>query len=178
MGQHLGAHDAKNVVNSLNWAFDEDIANTYQKVIDLRLIYPTFLNPAVQPQPFQRRRQTCRFAGLLLSDLVPFDQSYPARKFKKWLKWLTWLQLQTSGTIQLNGTAYTGTAGELVVNTLARALPQPLSVPIPISFSWFETSAFSCTVNTPTSAKWTVDVLSIKSDDVHNVNSDDEDDGV
>lgn len=136
MGSLLLTGEGQFAANSLNDLFGSaNIANTFASVEELRTLYPNLLNPIKNPSPREARRQTLRFAAFLLTDVVVFDGTYPAPKFRKWLKWLTWLDAKGGGKVTLNGLDYPGTGGELILKILAEALP-PGGPASPVRFDW------------------------------------------
>jgi hypothetical protein len=182
MGDFFVATEAKTVANSLNWLFDDDLANTYATIDDIRRVYPTFLNPDGNAAPAAYRRQTLRFAAFHIADGVPFTgPKYPAKKFKKFLRWLTWLAGQSGGTLKENGATYTGsgpfdaTAAGLILKTMLDALPYPKGTAKKIKFKW-DPGALSVTVTTAAD-KNTIVVTTMKEEDVGGGSqADDEDD--
>jgi hypothetical protein len=142
MGDLLAAKDARLVANTLNWLFNDDLANTFGKVEGLRAVFPNFLAPQTTTDPKMKRRQTLRFAAMLLTDGVPFNDDYPARKFRQWLKWLTWLQVKSGGSVKVNGTAVTGKASKHILDAIATALPHGGRAR-PVQFTWDEDSSTS-----------------------------------
>jgi hypothetical protein len=176
MGGLLTRAQAVTVTKSLKWMFDDDLQNTFAKVEQLRKVYPNFLDPTVAVGDAKAaRKRTLRFAALLLTDGIPFDGSYPARKFKQWLKWLTWLDVKGGGTVKLDGATYNGSASELIIETLYKALP-PGGNPTKVFFKWDEDANVGFTVLVKSSPA-TIEVISVKANHPSiNEGSDDQDD--
>ncbi len=174
MGDFFVASEARRAVNGLNWLFDDDLSNTFQKVEKLRKVYPNLLNPTSTTDPWEVRKQTLRFAAFHVTDKVPFNTGgYPAKKFRKWLKYLTWLGQETGGTRKLNGNDYQGTAAALILEALQAALP-PGGSPKKVLFK-FDPGALKVIVTT-TSSPIRIEVSSKREQDGIPDNGDDEDD--
>ncbi len=176
MGDFMDKDEGTFAVGSLNDLFSAtNIATTFAEVEQLRVTFPHLFNPANNPGPKNARKQTLRFAGFLITDQVLFDGFYPAPRFRKWLKWLTWLDTVQGGTLTLNGAAFNGTAGQLVLQVLKKALP-PGGQPSPVSFSWtHDSNIANFAVVGTTNAGFSVGLVSPDHSEV-NANSDDEDD--
>ena len=176
MGDFMGSKEGAFTAGSLNSMFGaNNIAATFDKIEKLRKAFPNLLNPANNPGPKEARRQTLRFAALLITDEVVFSGNYPAPKFKTWLKWLTWLGKQSGGTITLNGAVFNGTASQLMLRVLAQALP-PGGQPSPIHFSWRHDSHIAqFLVAGTTNAGFEIEIVSRRHSEVGG-NGDDEDD--
>ena len=175
MGSFISPGQAQFTTDTLNDQFGpQNIAATFATVENLRKTHPNLLNPILNPGPRKKRKQTLRFAAFQINDNLVFDPAlYPAPHFNKWLKWLSWLQGQGTGTFTLDGAAFQGTGGELVVKVLAGALP-PGGVPSPVRFSFTHDSNIShLRVDGSTSPTFQVDVTS---PDHSEINGKDEDD--
>ncbi len=136
MGGFIGASSTSFVTGTLNDQFGSaNIQTTFKEIEELRKTFPNLLHPKQNPNGKEKRRQTLRFAAFQIQDALVFNQFYPAPKFNKWLKYLTWLYIQQNGTFTLDNTPFDGTAGELIVSVLAKALP-PGGTPSPVQFSY------------------------------------------
>lgn len=177
MGDFVSYTDSKNVANSLNWMFDENVDQTFRKVEALRELFPNFLNPNSSPSPLERRRQSLRFAALLLMDETSFGSGkYPAKKFRKWLRYLTWLGQEQGGILRKDGANYPGTAASLITEVILLAMPPKAKAPRKIVFSYTAQAPVTVLANTK-SDPMTIEVQSIKENNSGvDGNSDDEDD--
>jgi hypothetical protein len=143
MGSFMSTGQAQVAADSLNGQFGpQNIASTFATIEELRKAFPNFLNPMQNPGPRDKRKQTLRFAAFQINDQINFSANYPAPKFTHWLRWLTWLNLQQNGLFTIDGAAFGGTAGQLVVKVLAQALP-PGGNPSPINFAYIHDSDIS-----------------------------------
>src|SRR6201996_3145082 len=177
MGDFMDKDEGTFAVGSLNDLFGPaNIATTFATVEQLRVTFPHLFNPANNPGPKNVRKQTLRFAGFLITDQILFDGLYPAPRFRKWLKWLTWLDTVQGGTLTLNGAAFNGSAGQLVLQVLKQALP-PGGQPSPVRFDWTHNSSIAnfAVEATTNAGGYTVGLVSPDHSEV-NTNSDDEDD--
>jgi hypothetical protein len=136
MGGFIGPGSVSFVSGTLNDQFGSgNIQDTFEKIETLRKVFPNLLHPKHSPTVKEKRKQTLRFAAFQLNDELTFNNFYPAPKFTKWLKYLTWLNMQQNGAFTLDGTPFSGTAGELIVQMLAKALP-PGGPPSTVQFSY------------------------------------------
>lgn len=161
MGGFVGPGSTSFVTGTLNDQFGPaNIQATFKEIEELRKTFPNLLHPKASPSGKEKRRQTLRFAAFQIQDELVFNQFYPAPKFNKWLKYLTWLYMQQNGTFTLNGTQFNGTAGELIVSVLAKALP-PGGTPSPIQFSYSHSSDIAdLTVEATTTPNFGISVIS------------------
>jgi hypothetical protein len=135
VGGFLNTGQARAAAVGLNDQFGpNNIAATFATIEELRKTFPNLLNPMQNPGPKDRRKQTLRFAAFQINDQLIFDQAYPALRYNNWLKWLTWLYTQ-QGNLSLNGAAFNGTAGDLITQVLAQALP-PGGSPSTVEFRY------------------------------------------
>ncbi len=176
MGNFMDKEEGTFTAGSLNDMFgDTNIDDTFAKIEQLRVTFPRLLNPANNPGPKAARRQTLRFAAFLITDEVLFNGNYPAPRFRAWLKWLTWLGKQQGGTLTLDGSPFSGTASQLMLRVLSRALP-PGGPPSTVHFSWNHDSHINqFAVSGTTNTGFSIDIVSPRHSDV-TANGDDEDD--
>jgi hypothetical protein len=173
MGDLLLTAQAQFTTDTLNDQFGpQNVGATFATIEELRKTFPNLLNPKQQPTVREKRKQTPRFAALQINDGLVFDGTYPAPKFTKWLKWLTWLNTQ-QGNLILDGGHFNGTAGELVVQVLAKALP-PGGQPSPVQFSFsHDSNVGHFKVEAITIGSFHVNVTSPDHSEVNGVDEDD-----
>ena len=178
MGELANFTTATAATNSLNWLFNDNIAQTHQTVKDLRAAGLTqLLNPDFgSSNAVVKRRGTLRYAAWILMDIGNFDETYPTAKFRGWLRWLTWLgkQRKEDFTCFVNGQPVTNRKpARLILEVLQAALPQTGN-PTPVSFTWHRApSGFSLSTNTTTNPM-KVDIVTM--DGSVQVDPDEEDD--
>lgn len=161
MGGFIGAGSTTFVTGTLNDQFGSaNIQATFDKVEELRKTFPNLLNPKQNPTVKEKRRQTLRFAAFQLQDELVFNSFYPAPRFNKWLKYLSWLHAYSTGTFTLDSAQFNGTAGALIVQVLAQALP-PGGQPHAVEFSYkHDPDLGSVEVHATTTPNFTISVIS------------------
>ena len=176
MGDFMDRAQGTFTAGTLNDLFGpRNVGATFTQIEELRKTFPNLLNPKNAPTNKEARRQTLRFAGFLITDEMTFDGTYPAPKFKAWLKWLTWMDRVPGGTLILDNGFFAGTAGGLILQVLAQALP-PGGPSSPVHFRWnHDNNITNFKVTGTTRPGFCVTITSPRHSEV-NANSDDEDD--